>query len=323
MATLQKRILQEFVPSVERLMDIYARGWALPFTPDQQEAAREYIQRLAAHRTLDKICQKAQRVTRSESAENSLAARLYDHDLRIEMTYCRGMANLLAGKDPPALTNEIVHTFMRKLTMFRLFGLTMDYLASEKDPASIISFPSSQLEELLTSSSKQSREIRVYSARSISNVEYVAIHQIVKNAPTRWGLYVTNHGPYVRYMIEDHGKGIRHEDKTPLRAEELPQLFGEFSTTGGGFGLQIARELIHSIGGYVEVISTTERATVRYSTTDHHAETSPPSGYRGTLFAVYVPRNYLRTLSASQSPGDQMFPDPHSAVQRPETILVS
>ncbi len=325
LATAQKRILGEFVPSVERLMDIYARGWTMPLTPDQQKAARRYIQRISANHTFPRIHQKAQRMERSEDAEDSLAARLYGHDLITEITYCQGMASLLAGGDPPALTSEIVHTFMRKLTMFRLFGLTMGYLASEKDPAYMVSFPPSQLEELLTSSSKQSREVQVYSARPMSNVEYVALHQIVKNAPTRWGLYVMNRGPQIVYMIEDYGYGIRHKDKdkTPLRAEELPQLFGDFSTNERGLGLQVAKELIHSIEGYIEVISTTNRATVRYSTADNSTETRESSGYHGTLFSVYVPRNPVRTLSEPQSLGDRTFPDPHSAVLRPERVLAS
>lgn len=323
MATAQKRILGEFVPSVQRLMDIYARDWALPFTPDQNEAVSRYIKGVAANHTIDRICKKAHRVEQSEGAEDSLAARLYGHDLKVEMTYCLGMASLLAGSDPPVLDTEIVHTFMRKLTLFRLFGLTMGYLASDGDPAYLVSFPSSQLDVLLTSSSRYNRDVLAYSTRPVSNIEFVALHQIVKNAPTRWGLYATNDGAYTRYMVEDQGMGIRHKDKTPLRAEELPQLFDEFSTNEGGLGLQIAKKLIQSIGGYIEVVSTTDRATVRYSTADHSTETQDSSGYRGTLFSVYVPRNHFTILSGSSSPGDRTSPDPHSAAPRPERVLAS
>ncbi len=318
MATLQQCILHEFTPPVLQLMDIYARDWRLPLTAEQADEATTYIHRLAAQDTFKKIDAKAQKIKKITGAHTSLAARLYDHDLVGEITYCQLATNIVRKEPLFTFVDAEATSFMRKLTSFRLFGLTIGYLVSDHHPDYLSFFPPFQLEHLLISASPKSREIHTAVSHNLSNVEYVALHQIVKNAPARWELYVKNEGPFTRYIIQDSGSGIRHKDKTPLTVEELPEIFNEFSTKESGHGLQIARHLIHSLGGYLEVITTTERATLRYSTRYEKAEFSPPSGMRGTLFSVYVPQQYFTALNVSPSAGHRTSLNPDISAPLPE-----
>lgn len=322
MTTLQKRILHEFTPQVEQLMDIYARDWKLPLTAEQADDTAAYMHRIAAHRTFERIDGRAKKVKKTNGAPHSLAAKLYDHDLIGEITYLQGMESILR-KDPQFPINDAEATrFMRKLTSFRLFGLTMGYLASDHNTDYLSFFPPSQLDSLLTSSSQRSRKIHIPVSHDLSNVEYVALHQIVKNAPAHWELYARNEGISTKYLIEDVGGGIRHKDKKPLTVYELPEIFNEFSTKDGGHGLQIARHLIHSLGGHIEVVTTTEKGTLRYSTRYEKAESSASSGIHGTLFSVYVPHTKFTALGVARSALHQTSLNPHTVAQRPERELV-
>ncbi len=330
MTTLQNRILNEFMPKVERLMDIYAREWRLlsstkgHYLPqDQADDAARYMHRLAAHDTFKKISTKAKKIKKIEGSPHSLAAKLYDHDLVGEITYLQGMESILRKEPSFHINDAEAARFMRKLTSFRLFGLTMGYLASDHHPNYLSFLPPQQLEPLLTSASLKSRKIQTPISHTISNVEYVALHQIVKNAPAHWELYARNEGTSTRYLIEDLGGGIRHKEKTPLTADELPEIFNEFSTKGSGHGLQIARHLIHSLGGHIEVVTTTEKGTLRYSTQQEKAESSAPFGVQGTLFSVYVPHSYFTALNAGRFPPPQISPDLHTAALRRERELAS
>jgi hypothetical protein len=323
MMTLKQRILHEFTPQVEQLMDIYARDWRLPsLTEDQAHDAVAYMHRLAANNTFKRIDANANKIKRTAGAQHSLAARLYEHDLIGEMTYCQ-LATTIIQKEPLLINNAEAARFMRKITSFRLFGFTMGYLASDHDPRYLSFVPPSQLDCLLTSASPRSRKIHTAVSQNLSNVEYVALHQIIKNAPSSWELYAKNEGIYTRYVIQDFGGGIRHKDKTPLTADELPEIFNEFSTKDSGHGLQIARHLIHSLGGHIEVITTTEKGTLRYSTQYEKASSSASFGMYGTLFSVYVPKDYLTTPTAAQSLPGQTSPDPHIFAPHPERELVS
>ncbi len=323
MKTLQKRILQEFTPQVQRLMDIYARDWKLHLSIEQADDAAAYMRRLAVHRTFEKIDAKAKQIKKTAGAPHSLAARLYDHDLIGEMTYLQGMGSILR-REPRLPINDVeANRFMRKHTSFRLFGLAMGYLASDHNPDYLSFFPPSQLDTLLSSASQKSRTIYTAVSYDLSNVEYVALHQIVKNAPAHYELYVKTENSFSQYLIQDLGGGIRHKDKTPLTAAELPEIFNEFSTKGSGHGLQIARHLIHSLGGHIEVITTTEKGTLRYSTLYEKAASSASSGVFGTLFLVYVPKDYLTTLTSLRSAAPQTSPNPGIAAPPPERELVS
>ena len=329
MTTLQKRILHEFTPKIERLMDIYARDWRLlssakgHYLPqDHAEDAKGYMHRLAANHTFERIDTKAQKIKKTKGSLHSLAARLYDHDLVGEITYLQGMESIFR-KDPqfPIDVTEAAR-FMRKLTTVRLFGLTMGYVASDHDLNYLSFCPSQQLEPLLTSASVKSRKIQTTISHTISNVEYVALHQIVKNAPAHWELYARNEGTSTKYLIEDVGGGICHKDKKPLSVYELPEIFNEFSTKDGGYGLQIARHLIHSLGGHIEVVTTTEKGTLRYSTRYEKAESSASSGIHGTLFSVYVPHDYFTVRGVERSAAHQISLNPDTSAPRPEKGLV-
>lgn len=304
-------------------MDIYARYWKLPLTPDQAADTVAYMHRVAAHRTFEIVDTKAQKIKKINGVQPSLAARLYDHDLIGEITYCQGMASIIRREPRYEIVDVEATRFMRKLTTIRLFGLTMGYLASGHHPDYLSFFPPSQLEHLLTSASPKSREIHTAVSHHLSNVEYVALHQIIKNAPARWELYAKNDGLSTHYLIQDSGSGIRHKDQTPLTADELPEIFNEFSTKDGGHGLQIARHLIHSLGGHIEVITTTEKGTLRYSTQDEKAGSSASFGVYGTLFSVYVPQNYLTVLTAAPSLRPQTSPNPGISAPLPETRSAS
>ncbi|HLC70424.1 MAG TPA: hypothetical protein VJI32_00320 [Candidatus Nanoarchaeia archaeon] len=323
MTTLQNRILHEFTPKVEQLMDIYARDWRLPLTGEHADEAVAYMRRLATHTTFKRIDGTAQKIKKIPGAPRSLAARLYDHDLIGEITYLQGMESIVRREPEFTIDDTDATRFMRKLTTIRLFGLTMGYLASDHQPGYLSFFPPSQLDYLLTSSSQQSREIHTPISTTISNVEYVALHQIIKNAPARWELYANNEKQCTKYRIQDFGAGICHKDKTPLTADELPEIFNEFSTKDSGHGLQIARHLIHSLGGHIDVVTTTEKATLRYSTRYEKAESSKPTGTHGTLFSVYVPRGFLTARAAAPSLPGQISLSPHSAAPHPERELAS
>ncbi|MDO8656511.1 MAG: ATP-binding protein [Nanoarchaeota archaeon] len=291
--TIDEFIVHEFVPPVEKLMDIYANGWQFPLTTGQTEEARKYMASLSSEQSLRKICNQAERLIQHQS----LAARLYGHDLRGEITYCLWISTV----SPQEISSKTVNTFMRKLTVFRLFGLTMGYLSSQEKEKYLTSFPVDQLDYLLASASQQNRKISQSLSDPISNVEFVILYEIVKNAPTQWELSINKQKKEISYTVQDFGQGIRCKKKgesdeaLPLPAQEYPRLFKDFSTKEeGGLGLQIVKKLTDSLQGYVEIVSTTELATIHYSTKDEQISSLPcyqtKSKTKGTLFSCYVPQ---------------------------------
>ena len=98
MTTLQKRILNEFTPKVERLMDIYARDWRLLSSPkghylpqDHVEDARGYMHRLAANHTFERIDRKAKKIKKTKGSLHSLKICYFTYEIMVIQSCCQRM----------------------------------------------------------------------------------------------------------------------------------------------------------------------------------------------------------------------------------------
>ncbi len=313
--TVDETILQ-VLPTLHTL-DIFSRKIFFPITEQQMGFVVPYLAELAASDVVRNFTDKIQNL--QKRGDQSLALALYGHDLISELLSGYLTLDIFRRNPQLNISRTKAQKTLTSVAVLYQFTRTMGYFASHGDPQYISYFPCEQLPFLLESSFAHGGDIHSMVAGNVTNLEYVALHEIIKNAPTRWEFYITTDSTSVQYIIQDFGSGIRHKDGRPLTANEIPKIFESFTTKGSGLGLRVARDLIHSLGGYIEVATTTEKGTVKCSTQNTMAFECPPSGLQGTSFTVYVPR----VPAAAQSPEDQMAPNLHNAAPRPEIISAS
>ena len=95
----------------------------------------------------------------------------------------------------------------------------------------------------------------------IHHTEFFSMYHLAKNAAehsNRYWIEIGSNDKYNYITVRDDGCGIKEKN--------LKEIFGEFSTTGKGLGLQIVKDIIHFRGGYVEVKTKTSKGSWRYDT---------------------------------------------------------
>lgn len=120
-----------------------------------------------------------------------------------------------------------------------------------------------------------------------SNAAFYAISQLAKNAGY-CRVFAKDYGEFSMMGTQDNGTGFVHEDGRPLTADELPAVFSTFSTTGGGLGLQIVKQIVELEGGYA-TIETTANETLWYDTRLPSAERLETRKERGSTVTLYIP----------------------------------
>ena len=111
---------------------------------------------------------------------------------------------------------------------------------------------------------------------------YSVLLNLVKNAKANGAnrIQITLSDEIPQYTIEDNGKGIAKQN--------LPLIFGEYSSTGGGLGLRIVRRIMDLHGGHISVDSTEKgQPTYRYDTKSNRTREIKQQE-RGTTFSVYL-----------------------------------
>lgn len=174
---------------------------------------------------------------------------------------------------------------------FRLIGITGAYIASGGNARFEETIPTSQLELLLSDVSKY--RISIDSSEGIVKTpEYVALHQIVKNARGNFVVVYREGERWAKLSCQDQGPGICYENGTPLPPEKLPMVFGNFSTRkNGGLGLQFTKRLIELRKGDIEIISSPVYGHAsEYSTLTRMSRIIQEPGFNGTRFTLYFPR---------------------------------
>ncbi len=180
------------------------------------------------------------------------------------------------------------NAYFRSLANFRLFGTTMMYLASGGDEQFLSSIPAQQIEYLLESSHAEGMVLR---GDGIKNTDYVALYQLVMNAPSRVTLRVGEDDGYSSISVKDHGGGILNRERTgPISPEEVGCIFGDFTTKGNGhgLGLQLVKAIADLRKGYVGVTTPTTGGIVIYNTKSNNYSVFPLES-RGTEFVLHFP----------------------------------
>jgi hypothetical protein len=124
---------------------------------------------------------------------------------------------------------------------------------------------------------------------SLAADEYLCLQQLAKNSRGQAEVTVRASKEDVVLIVGDNGTGILDKDGAPMPREKIPDIFGEYSTTGGGLGLQIVKRIADLRKGYVTVDTQAGEQASYYDTREKHA-IPVPSGRPGTVFAVYLPR---------------------------------
>lgn len=128
----------------------------------------------------------------------------------------------------------------------------------------------------------------------ILNPEYLALWEIIKNAidfeqPPE--LQIRETDKYVVISLEDNGPGILDEGGQPLRLERIHEIFGDFSTTGTGLGLNLAKRFVELREGYIEVSTKCEGyPAIKYDTKTNQPTLVTQELKRGSNFVIYIPR---------------------------------
>lgn len=284
--------------SLENIPDLVARGWSLPLPEELKLEVANTVSK-ERFRVVNKlVCQMGVDPEKfSVTPRAALAARIPNHDQG-------GLA--LAGDDFGYLeqikTKErkiefcsrlgIFDSCLRSSTQYRAFSLTIAYLALDGNPKYTAQLPLSLLPAIIYSPKYDFVfEPGENDQTRILTPEYVALLQIIKNAPVKPTLRYHFNNDQIALEVADQGAGIKDREGQPLALESLGQIFGNFTTKSqGGLGLQIAKELVHLRGGYIVVETKSEGHPARsYSTLTevaHETDRELP----GTTFTVNVPR---------------------------------
>lgn len=284
--------------AINDLPDMFARGWNIPV----DNSLREEVKKVASkekcwvvQKLLNKI--QKQKVGYNGSYRTSIAARIPGHDLRNVWVPVECSVDAFSDIGRNIYFTErfekgiLTEKFLIAVTPYRAFCLAMAYLASDGDNKFTFNIPITQIRHFLQGSGYEfSFKTGQNDEDSILSPEYVAMLEIVKNAPKTPVVSYRKNDDYSVIRISDSGKGIMDEVGKPLLPERLREIFGMFTTKSeGGLGLQVAKELANLRGGHLVVETTTEGSpTFSYSTKTDTVKEVPSKGM-GTTFEICVP----------------------------------
>jgi len=289
------------------LPDIFARGWYLPITdPDQIDKIRgafseekcKELQRGVIYNQIEKRREERKEELQSTHRRTTLASRIPGHDLSNLWAPFGAQVGAVHHlryweSRSPEEKLENAEFLLKVLVPYRAFCLAMAYLASDGDERFVWKIPMRQL-PYCTPSKREGIDWNGEGNYRVGSPEYVALCQILKNAPTGVTVEYGDTGAYDLIAVEDSGEGIRDQEGRPLPPERLGEIFDDFTTKkdGGGLGLQVAKELVHLRKGDITVVTTTRgeggNQTYAYNTGDRIGTVFPPQEQTGTRFLINI-----------------------------------
>ena len=295
---MRRFILSEFAPAVAELPDILGQGKQ---SLDQIIAHPQEILSLAIEgKKYHDIAEMARYLTQTGNLSDfrrknlPLGVRLYKHDLKNLHAEFYGQMQLLE-LDPDKIDDaKFASGLLCLMANFRLFGITMGYLASDGNEKYTSKIFSPQIPCLLNAVSGHGLQSSSIQESAIRSPVYIAIFEAAKNTPTPYRLVIKK-GANITISIHDDGKGICYYDcgkEKPLPLERLPEIFEGFTTRAdGGLGLQVAKRLIELRNGHIVVETKTDKSPFHFV---YSTETGVPcqvltSGKTGTTFTFCVP----------------------------------
>ena len=233
----------------------------------------------------------------SEDYPLVLALGMVDHDFRgIADLFQLSNAILLMRKGGVKDINEILEDpkYFWVYENIRVGLTALSYLATG-DKNFLVQVDSGNVPDLLRvmNSDRIKCSYDFGKIQAISSDQYIAIHQLVKNAWKK----VQNNGvidetievrlkeTYSQMVVtvKDNGAGIS-DDKLPI-------IFGNYTEGGTGIGLQIVKRIMDLRKGHIEAVSTVpEGGTFRYDTKSNTTVKIGEHQPQGTAFTLYFPK---------------------------------
>jgi hypothetical protein len=188
----------------------------------------------------------------------SLAGRMFDHDLAQDYFLTKLASDMEVNEDLER-SPKCIEDFLHTLVNLRLFLLTMAYIGTE-ETRYLTEIRTDQIQMLLRA--KYNSEIDVgmtadVTDKTIRNDIYVSICQLVKNSwahkyiGIRPEIKVTldyakspSGSAYKIAAVQDNANGFGTLEGVPLNKEQIRDVFGEYSLTGGGLGGQLVAHVI-------------------------------------------------------------------------------
>lgn len=301
--------------ALEDIPDIFARGWYLPLQDAENiDEVRDAIKAVLSEERVKELQKRVNEIygekchVQPAHRGTLLASRIPGHDLSNLWAPFGTQTGALSDQRywnslTPERKLESAGFTLKVLVPYRAFCLAMAYLASDGDERFVWKIPVQQLPYCTPAKHAgiewgEGNSPLFEISSMIGSPEYVALCQILKNAPTRVraSRRLSGYGGVLR--AKDFGEGIRDAEGRPLPPERLGEIFGDFTTKrdGGGLGLQVAKELVHLRKGFIAMATTTRGEqgyhTCGYNTDSNHGEAFPPEDKTGTTFLICTPRLY-------------------------------
>ena len=204
----------------------------------------------------------------SPGSVSNIAARIWGHDLNgIAGTVLNG-ASLISS-----YLGSSLRYFAPSYTNFHIFTTTMVALVEGMASKCIYSFPTENLKLFLGATHNDNADVSIggiHPNQTITNVEYVALWQAMKNAyqseGARISIDLSEDSRGRNITVQDYGTGLVDAMGQPLSRFQMPKVFGEYTTKNtGGLGLQVIREITELCGGSVELRSRAVTVQSPYS----------------------------------------------------------
>lgn len=301
MSTLKENI-EEIGNLALALQDPSSEGWTLPLQGTDLEAAvniaeEEFFQQVELLMKLSLEVLSDER-NNTRKGDVSLAARLYDHDcigivdgVYSDLEWLKMIIERDFGQKKFEIATNRLFTNFHEVKQFLI---TIAFLATN-DNTYAIPVKTSNLAYFHIPERNMFFEDNING--TIYSPETVAVHQLANNARYRVGrndsIIIGFEGDedYNILTVQNQGRGVSNRDGTPMSKEDLPKIFGEFSTKKiGGLGLQVVKRIVELRKGYLELFTRSNNSVLEYNSVRNTAIESTHQMDKGTKFVLYIPK---------------------------------
>lgn len=260
----------------------------------------------------DELCRRRQLLLFLEPLpkDTLLAFKIVDHDvIGIVGTMNNAVIHARRYKqgmlDPEFPENQMTR-FIRSVDVLRYLGLSMLSLASQGNPQYDVPISLSRIPSLLSIGPNIHPPSSCTTQSSLSAIDlpvWFALYQVAKNARGNYEITIDHDDASLKIAVSDTGPGLVTASNIPMTKENIPTIFGDYSSRrGGGLGLKLVKRFTEILSGNVEVVSRAKNAegssiTMRYNTNEKDAQTLSDSKLEtGCTFTLTVPKTRLYFL---------------------------